>query len=77
MVKCLRIRHNDPRIENASVRRVVKKYLRIKVEQRGEVKDSDWNRLNLTEEQVIFAVVDAYCAFLIAIEFPIRQLAQV
>lgn len=51
-------------LAQASVEEIVDKCLGFEVEQRGDISVSDWDR-NLTDDQVSYATVDAYCAFLI------------
>jgi len=54
-------------LARASVPEIVEKCLGYDVEDelRGEIGRSDWNDEDLRHEQVVYASVDAYCAFLI------------
>jgi ribonuclease D len=42
---------------------IVEKCLGFEVEQSGEIGSSDWDDKVLSDEQVVYASVDAYCAF--------------
>ncbi|XP_057432821.1 uncharacterized protein LOC130725626 [Lotus japonicus] len=52
-----------PDLVNAPVKEIVMSFLRCNVNPRREVSMSDWNREELTKDQLVYACVDAYCAF--------------
>ncbi|GAU50476.1 hypothetical protein TSUD_409610 [Trifolium subterraneum] len=54
---------DDDDLARASVNEIVEKCLGYEVEQRKEISMSDWSDEVLSDEQVIYASVDAYCAF--------------
>ncbi|GAU27015.1 hypothetical protein TSUD_313770 [Trifolium subterraneum] len=54
----------DEDLAGASVDEIVEKCVGYEVEQRREMSMSDWSDEDLSEEQVSYACVDAYCAFL-------------
>jgi len=56
---------NDEDLVQDSVEKIVEKCLGYKVEQRREISVSDWDRKYLSNDQVAYATVDAYCAFLV------------
>ncbi|XP_014517375.1 exonuclease mut-7 homolog [Vigna radiata var. radiata] len=56
---------NDENLVQDSVEEIVEKCLGYIVEQRREISMSHWDRKYLSEEQVAYATVDAYCAFLV------------
>lgn len=58
---------DDEGLARASVPEIVEKCLGfdVKDELSGEIGRSDWNDEDLSREQVVYASVDAYCAFLI------------
>ncbi|XP_012569525.1 uncharacterized protein [Cicer arietinum] len=51
-------------LARASVKKIVKKCLGYEVEQSREISMSDWSQKDLNKDQVVYACVDAYCAFL-------------
>ncbi|XP_057430781.1 uncharacterized protein LOC130723687 [Lotus japonicus] len=55
--------YDDPELKKVPVRRIVRTCLGFEVEQSNEVSDSDWDGEYLSDDQVVFACVDAYCAF--------------
>ncbi|KAK7329585.1 hypothetical protein VNO77_23755 [Canavalia gladiata] len=64
----LRLYAETEDVENlarASVDEIVEKCLGYEVKQRRDISMSDWDYRYLTEEQVVYATIDAYCAFLI------------
>jgi hypothetical protein len=54
---------DDENLARASVDEIVEKCLGYEVEQSGEIARSDWDDKILSDEQVVYASVDAYCAF--------------
>ncbi|KAK7303661.1 hypothetical protein RJT34_14573 [Clitoria ternatea] len=53
------------KLAGARVVEIVEKCLGFQVEQRKDIGMSVWEDEHLSEEQVLYATVDAYCAFLI------------
>ncbi|XP_047173632.1 exonuclease 3'-5' domain-containing protein 2-like [Vigna umbellata] len=56
---------NDDYLVQDSVEEIVEKCLGYIVEQRREISMSNWYRKHLSNEQIAYATVDAYCAFLV------------
>ncbi|TKY72478.1 DNA repair endonuclease [Spatholobus suberectus] len=56
---------NGESLARASVDEIVGKCLGFRVEQRREISVSEWYDDYLSDDQVAYATVDAYCAFLI------------
>ncbi|XP_020221067.1 Werner Syndrome-like exonuclease [Cajanus cajan] len=56
---------DDESLARASVEVIIEKCLDYEVEQRSEISMSDWDRKYLSHDQVVYATVDAHCAFLI------------
>ncbi|GAU50477.1 hypothetical protein TSUD_409620 [Trifolium subterraneum] len=56
---------DNENLRRASVNEIVEKCLGYEIEQSGEIARSDWNVNVLSDEQVVYASVDAYCAFCI------------
>ncbi|PNX82230.1 polynucleotidyl transferase ribonuclease H-like superfamily protein [Trifolium pratense] len=54
---------DDEDLARASVDEIVEKCLGYEIEQSGEIGRSDWDDEVLSDEQVVYASVDAYCAF--------------
>ncbi|WJX23375.1 hypothetical protein P8452_12585 [Trifolium repens] len=54
---------DDENLARASVDEIVKKCLGYEIELSGEIGRSDWDDKVLSDEQVVYASVDAYCAF--------------
>ncbi|KAJ1414317.1 Ribonuclease H-like superfamily [Sesbania bispinosa] len=55
----------DEDLACASVPEIVEKCLGYEVEQRSEISMSNWSKERLSDDQVVYACVDAHCAFLI------------
>ncbi|CAJ1963137.1 unnamed protein product [Sphenostylis stenocarpa] len=55
----------DESLVKDSVEKIVQKCLGYEVQQRREISMSDWDRKHLSDDQVAYATVDAYCAFLV------------
>jgi hypothetical protein len=53
----------DGDLARASVEEIVEKCLGYEIEQSGEIAISDWDDKVLSGKQVVYASVDAYCAF--------------
>ncbi|KAL2341652.1 hypothetical protein Fmac_009592 [Flemingia macrophylla] len=52
-------------LNQASVEEIVAACLGYRVSQRNDISRSEWNDLDLSDDQVAYATVDAHCAFLI------------
>ncbi|PNX57857.1 werner syndrome ATP-dependent helicase, partial [Trifolium pratense] len=55
--------YEDENLARASVDEIVEKCLGYEIEQSGEIARSYWDNKVLSNEQVVYASVDAYCAF--------------
>jgi hypothetical protein len=53
----------DGDLARASVEEIVEKCLGYEIEQSGEIAISDWDDKVLSDKQVVYASIDAYCAF--------------
>ncbi|KAK7246250.1 hypothetical protein RIF29_41112 [Crotalaria pallida] len=56
---------DDENLVRASLSEIVEKSLGYEVDQSREVSMSDWGKEVLSSEQVLYACIDAHCAFLI------------
>ncbi|KAK7332668.1 hypothetical protein VNO80_29423 [Phaseolus coccineus] len=56
---------NDDDLIQDSVEEIVEKCLGYEVEQRKDISMSGWYKKYLSNDQVVYATVDAYCAFLV------------
>ncbi|XP_027338270.1 exonuclease mut-7 homolog [Abrus precatorius] len=56
---------DDEDLTRASVEEIAEKCLGFEVEQRREISTSYWYEQCLSDDQVVYAAVDAYCAFLL------------
>ncbi|TKY72477.1 hypothetical protein E2542_SST01218 [Spatholobus suberectus] len=57
---------HDENLTKASVEQIVEKCLGYKVERKREIGMTGWKRYKYrSNDQVVYAAVDAYCAFLI------------
>ncbi|CAJ2662534.1 unnamed protein product [Trifolium pratense] len=57
------LEYEDENLARASVDEIVEKCLGYEIEQSGEIARSYWDNKVLSNEQVVYASVDAYCAF--------------
>lgn len=53
----------------AAVHEIIEKCLGFKVKRGSEISQSDWDEEDLSDEQVVYASVNANCAFLIGKNF--------
>ncbi|CAJ1963135.1 unnamed protein product [Sphenostylis stenocarpa] len=51
-------------LDQESVNEIVAESVGLEVDQRSEISTSDWDREELEHDQIVYAAVDAYCAFL-------------
>ncbi|KAJ1414316.1 Ribonuclease H-like superfamily [Sesbania bispinosa] len=56
---------DDEDLSRASVPEIVQRCLGYEVEQSREISMSNWGKKRLSDDQVVYACVDAHCAFLI------------
>ncbi|GAU19488.1 hypothetical protein TSUD_77320 [Trifolium subterraneum] len=59
------VRYIEAGFENCSVEEMIQKFLGCNVELKEEIKTSDWSVQNLSNDQVLYACVECYCAFFI------------
>lgn len=55
-------------LENLSVEEMVHELLGFEVELKEEIRKSDWSQKDLSDDQVLYAYVEAYAAFAIGVK---------
>jgi len=55
-------------LENLSVEKMVYECLGFEVELKKEIRKSDWSQNDLSDDQVLYACVEAYSAFAIGVK---------
>jgi hypothetical protein len=58
----------DAAFDNCSVEEIIHKCLGFNVELREDIRTSNWSQEILSDDQILYACVEAYCAFAVGID---------